>query len=266
MLKNKPPAQCRWKSVLICGLMLLLVGGCAAKPLGLSLNPTENMEVKVSQKQAQGSIGVVPFVDERPVRHGSDNTKWRGLIPGMLWIEISSDIPETYTAFSHYESKPLDRASSRAVVDILKRSGLFTEVIDLQKQPKASPQYRLNGVVYRTLVNETGYYYGSSIYAWLVRVLGLPYVSFNVEYHLGLSLTAVDSGNVLWQTEIRGAREDKFYSVYGVSRGRDGKHVIAWNLADILAEEFSQHVDELEAVLAEKGESYDANGLKFFVR
>ncbi len=266
MLKNKSVPWGRLKPVLAYVLMLFLIYGCAAKPLDLSLVPTEGMQVKVSQKRAQGSVGVVPFVDARPVRHGSDNAKWRGLIPGMLWIEISSDIPETYTAFSHYESKPLERASSRAAVDILKRSGLFAEVIDLQKQPLASPQYRLTGVVYKTMVNETGYYYGSSIYAWLLRVIGLPYVSFEVEYHIGLSLAEADSGNILWQTKIKGAREDKFYSVYSVSNGRDGKHVIAWNMADIFAEEFSLHVAELQAVLAEKGSAYDSNGLKLFVR
>lgn len=234
---------------LSCLVLLFLLTGCAAKPLDLSLTPTASMEIVTAGKPLPLSIGVMPFVDGRPVRHGSDNTKWKGLIPGMLWLEISSDIPETYTAFSHYESKPLDRATTVATVEILKRSRLFTDVVDLHQQPEAKPDYLLKGVVYQTLVNETGYYYGSCIYAWLVRVLGLPYVSFDVEYHIGLTLLKADTGKKVWQTDIKGNREDKFYSVYSVSNGREGKHVIAWNIADIFAEEFNKQVSGLRDAL-----------------
>lgn len=232
-----------------CFVLLYLLTGCAAKPLDLSLTPTASMEIITADKPLPVSIGVMPFIDSRPVRHGSDNTKWKGLIPGVLWLEISSDIPETYSAFSHYESKPLDRATTVATVEILKRSRLFTEVVDLHKEPDARPDYLLKGEVYQTLVNETGYYYGSCIYAWLVRVLGLPYVSFNVEYHIGLTLLQADTGKQVWKTEIKGSREDKFYSVYSISNGRDGKHVIAWNISDIFAEEFNKQAVDLKDAL-----------------
>ncbi len=199
--------------------------------------------------QTFGCLGVAPFVDKRPLMHGSDNTKWKGLIPGILWLEISSDIPETYTAFSHYETKPLDRATTKACVDTLKHSGLFDKVIDLHDQPNKKTDYLLSGVLYQTTVNETGYYYGSCIYAWLLRVIGLPYVSFNIEYNIGLTLTDRSSGEKVWQIDIQGTREDKFYTVYSVSRGRDGKHVIAWNIAGILADEFNSQVDDLQQAL-----------------
>ena len=236
-------------SFLWCGLFFLLVG-CTAIPLDLSLSPTENMVIDSAPLQHTKSIGVSPFTDERPEMHGSDNAKWKGLLPGMLWIEISSDIPETYTPFSHYESKPLDRSTTKACINVLERSLLFAEVVDLQKRADAVTDYRLSGILYQTRVSETGYYYGSSIYAWLLRVLGLPYVSFKVEYHVGLMLTDVRTGDVLWQDDVKGSREDKFYTVYSVSNGRDGKHVIAWNIADILADEFNRKIPSIQQALS----------------
>lgn len=249
MFKNDLFSWGLFKPVCLAMVLLLLLSGCATPPLDLSLQPTDEMVIQSTGQSSAGAVGVVAFIDERPVRHGSDNAKWKGLIPGMLWLEISSDIPETYTAFSHYESKPLDRATTKATVAILQRSGLFTEVIDLHKQPKATPQYLMTGVVYKTYVNETGYYYGSCIYAWLVRVLGLPYVSFTIDYHIGLKLIDAASGAQVWQADIEGRRQDKFYSVYSISQGRDGKHVIAWNIADIFAEEFNRQVVGLQQAL-----------------
>jgi hypothetical protein len=230
--------------------VVLFLAGCTAQSLDLSLAPTDRMMMGSNARICAGTIGVKPFIDQRPVMHGSDNTKWKGLIPGVLWLEISSDIPEIYTAYSHYESKSLDRETTKGCVAILQRSGLFTAVTDLEQQPDVVTDYLLQGVVYKTEVKETGYYYGSCIYAWLLRILGLPYVSFEIEYHIGFSITDVRSGKVVWKTEIQGVREDKFYTVYSISRGRDGKHVIAWNIADILAEEFNhQAVDLQQAVL-----------------
>ncbi len=247
----KKTFQRQWfkSPVFLCGLFFLLVG-CTARPLDLGLAPTADMVIETAPLQQAKSIGVASFIDERPDMHGSDNTKWKGLIPGMLWIEISSDIPETYTPYSHYESKPLDRSTTKACVNVLERSLLFNNVVDLHKKNDLDTDYLLAGVLYQTRVSETGYYYGSSIYAWLVRVLGLPYVSFNVDYHVGLVLTDVKTGNILWQDEIKGSREDKFYSVYSVSRGRDGKHVIAWNIADILAEEFNKKLPSINQALS----------------
>jgi hypothetical protein len=234
---------------LLCFGLLFVITGCTSQSLDLSLAPTEKMVIDTALMRHESSLGIAPFIDERPTMHGSDNEKWKGLIPGMLWIEISSDIPETYTPFSHYETKPLDRATTKACVAVLERSLLFASVVDLYKHPKVTTDYLLSGVLYQTKVSETGYYYGSSIYAWLVRVLGLPYVSFNVDYHIGLSISDSKTGAVVWQTDVKGTREDKFYSVYSVSRGREGKHVIAWNIADILSEELNQKIVDLQQAL-----------------
>jgi hypothetical protein len=241
--------QLKHYGALVCYGLLFLLSGCTAQSLDLSLAPTPAMTIDTAQHQLPKSVGVAPFVDERPDRHGSDNAKWKAFIPGMLWIEISTDIPETYTPFSHYESKPLDRATTKACVNVLDRSLLFNRVIDLHKEPAAETDYVLSGVLLQTRVSETGYYYGSSTYAWLVRVLGLPYVSFNVEYHIGLTLIERKTGDAVWQTDLKGVREDKFYTVYSVSRGRDGKHVIAWNIADILAAAFNKEMAGLQQAL-----------------
>ncbi len=235
---------------LLCYGLLFFLSGCTAQSLDLSLAPTPEMAIVTAQHQLHKSVGVTPFVDDRPDRHGSDNAKWKGLIPGMLWIEISTDIPETYTPFSYYDSKPLDRATTKACVHVLDRSSIFNRVVDLHKEPGAETDYVLRGVLLQTTVSETGYYYGSSIYAWLIRILGLPYVSFNVEYHIGVTLIERKTGDVVWQTDLKGVREDKFYTVYNVSRGRDGKHVIAWNIADILAEAFNNEMAGLQQALA----------------
>lgn len=237
------------KMVLGCCVVLFLAG-CTAQSLDLSLAPTDRMMMESNAGACTGTIGVKPFIDQRPVMHGSDNTKWKGLIPGVLWLEISSDIPEIYTAFSHYESKSLDRETTKACVDILQRSGLFATVVDLDQQSEVVTDYLLQGIVYKTTVKETGYYYGSCIYAWLLRIVGLPYVSFEIEYYIGFSIIDVHSGDTVWQTEMQGVREDKFYTVYSVSRGREGKHVIAWNIADILAEEFNRQAGELRQAIS----------------
>ncbi|MEN8139662.1 MAG: hypothetical protein ABFR97_00385 [Thermodesulfobacteriota bacterium] len=236
-------------------IMLLCLSGCAANSLDLSLVPPASAKINRSRTEGEARLGVANFVDLRPLAHANDNQQWKGMIPGVLWLEISSDIPEVYTPYSHYDTKPLDRAASLATVDVLDRSGLFREVVDLQVKPDAQVDYVLEGILHQAKVTETCYYYGSFTYAWLLRIIGLPYVSFAVDYHMGVTIRARDSGEVVWQGDFQGSRQDKYYSVYGVSRGRQGKHVIAWNIADIWVEEFNRHAGELEQVVMAHGQA-----------
>ncbi len=101
----------------------------------------------------------------------------------------------------------------------------------------------------RSLVEETGYYYGSSIYAWVTRILGLPYVSYNMELEVDLRLCSINTNEILWKGTIAGTREDKYHNVYGLARGIDGKHIIAYNFSQIMSEQLPDILSGLRNAL-----------------
>ncbi len=229
-------------------LLVVLLTGCAAPQLDLSLHAPLSTVVCSGSPPAV-VIGVEPFVDMRPQAHGSDNQKWKGLIPGILWLEIGTDIPEIYTAFSPFSSKPMSYTIALAVAEILNDSKASKEVFFIPHNNHSEFDYRLEGVLHRSLVKETSYFYGSFMYAWLTRVIGLPYVSYEFELDVELRLRKLATNEIIWQTRLGGARSDKYYNVYSLSKGKDGKHLIAWNFADILTPEVMKSIPSLQEKL-----------------
>jgi len=219
--------------VTVCAALLCV--GCAASQLDFSLASNDPVQLGATDTRPV-VIGVDNFVDLRPQKRGSDNKKWMAFIPGVLWLDIDSDVPEIYTAFTPFNSRPLAMNVARSIAQDIRQSGLFESVLFLPEDPYQETGYRLEGVLRRTFVHERGYYYGSSIYAWLTRVFGLPYVSYTVVLEVDLRLRSMATGEVVWSGQIAGERKDKYHNVYGVAHGREGKHLIAYNFSKIIGE------------------------------
>lgn len=248
VLKIKAAKAAFFLQSALCGLVVLLAG-CTAPQLDLSLHAPLFNESSFTASPPPVVIGVEPFVDMRPQAHGSDNQKWKGLIPGILWLEIGTDIPEIYTAFSPFGSKPMNYSIALAVAEILNGAKASKEVFFIPHNNHADFEYRLEGVLHRSLVKETSYFYGSFMYAWLTRVIGLPYVSYEFELDVELRLRKLASNEIVWRTRITGAQVDKYYNVYSLSKGKDGKHHIAWNFSDIMTPEVVKSVPSLQKAL-----------------
>lgn len=216
------------------GLLLPLLGGCSAPTLDLSLRPV--VMVAAQSGPVVAVIGVDRFIDLRPQTRGDDNHKWLGAVPGVFWLNNATDQPELYTPYSFFNSRPLELSSAEAVAFALAEGRVADSVLFLPADPYSQVDYRLEGLLHRTLVRERCYYYGSFMYAWLTRVFGLPYVSYEVEFDLELRLREMKSGRIIWDDRITGRREDKYNNIYSLTRGRDGKHLIAHNFAAILAD------------------------------
>lgn len=240
------------KAVFLRGTLWFLVvflSACAAPQLDLSLNaPLPNQEI-LTHPIPPVVIGVEPFVDMRPQAHGSENQKWKGLFPGILWIEIGTDIPEIYTAFSSFSSKPMNYTVALAVAEILNSSKASKDVFFIPHNNHSNYEYRLEGVLHRSLVMETSYFYGSCMYSWLTRVIGLPYVSYEFELDVELKLRKLATNKIVWNTRLKGDQEDKYYNIYSLSKGKDGKHLIAWNFADILTPEVVKNIPSMQNAL-----------------
>ena len=214
----------------------VMLGGCAASQLDLSLKGIPLPQAAQQRYPLQAVVGVDSFVDLRPQLHGDDNKKWLGFIPGILWIDIDSDIPELYTSCAPYNSRPFNQTVAEGVTDALTRSGLVQTVAYMPADPYRAVDYRLEGVLRRSLVKETSYYYGSCMYVWLFRVLSFPYMSYNIQLEFDLRLRCVKDNQLVWQGRVEGSAEDRYQTVYSLARGRDGKHIIAYNFSRILSE------------------------------
>ena len=213
-----------------------ILGGCAASQLDLSLNGIPLPQAAQQRQVLPVVVGVDAFVDLRPQLHGDDNKKWLGFIPGILWIDIDSDIPELYTSCAAYNSRPFNQTVAESVTDALARSGLVQKVAYMPADPYRAVDYRLEGVLRRSLVKETSYYYGSCMYVWIFRSLGFPYVSYDMQLELDLRLRCTKNNKIVWEGRIDGSAEDRYQTVYSLATGRDGKHIIAYNFSKILSE------------------------------
>ena len=247
-------------SILAALAAILLLAGCSAKSIDFSLDHLEPGQDLAkasihSDDAVNKTIGVDAFIDFRPQKRGSDSKKWMGFIPGVLWLEIDSDMPELYTAFSPFNSEKMNLSAARAVYGYMKSSGHYGQVIYLPIDPYREVDYRLEGVLYRTLVEETGYYYGSSIYAWVTRILGLPYVSYRVTLDMELRLRSLKDNKVVWKERFSGTMEDKYNNVYSLASGREGKHHIAYLFSKILQD----NMERLEPAMLEAIRNHAGN-------
>ncbi len=214
---------------------ILLTTSCATAPLDLSLDFNARLENPVQSNI--GVLGVDEFIDLRPQAATSDAKKWLGFIPGVLWIEFFSEIPDVYTAFSAYNSNPFKSAFARAIHTNLEQNKIFEKTVFLPRDKYAKIDYRLEGILNRTFIKETGYYYGSGFYAWLTRIFGLPYVSYECIVDITLRLRNMATNEIVWTYELKGTRADKYYNIYQLANGNEGKNVLSYNFSKILEKE-----------------------------
>jgi hypothetical protein len=239
--------------VFTAALWALSLAGCAPSNLDVSLETHHDSPPYAVAPLTDAIIGVDAFLDMRPQRRGSENKTWMGFIPGVLYLEIDSDLPEIYTAYSTFNSRPFSFSVPEAVSKTIGDAGICRNVVFLPEDPYARVDYRLEGVLRRSLVRETGYYYGSSVYAWVTRILGLPYVSYAIVLDVDLRLRSMETNDVIWVGKISGTREDKYHSVYGLAMGKEGKDLLAYNFSRILSEQMPGVLSGLRETLRSEG-------------
>lgn len=228
----------------VCLVIFVGLNGCAARQLDFSLKYDWNNSATKFEPLSV-VIGVDDFVDLRPQTRGSDNQKWYGLIPGILWLEIASDLPEIYTAFSPFNARPFHRTIAEAVSKALHDTDVSDQIIFMPEDPYRKVEYRVEGVLRRSHVSERAYYYGSTLYVWAFRVLGFPYVTYDISLEADMRIRSLATDEVIWEGKIEGARQDKYRNVYRVARGRDGKHLIAHNFTEILSQDLVRLLPEM---------------------
>lgn len=234
--------------VIIIPLLLALVG-CSSPMLDFSLS------FKAAPDQMPPlpySVAVRPFRDLRPQARASANRKWLGLIPGVLWVDIPTDIPEIYTVFTPYASRPLPRNVAEALAGGLAGAKVFRRV-SFDDGEGVGSDFILTGRVKRSRLTERCYYYGSFMYAWLTRVFALPYVSFTIEMDYDVRLIRVSDGAEVWRRGFSHAVSDRYHSVYELGRGRGGKHLLSALFSRIIADDFPAIRAGIRAALAEEG-------------
>ena len=229
-------------------VIFLLLPGCSSPMLDYSVSFAPAGPVYAP---AAGSLAVEPFQDRRLLARASANRQWLGLVPGVLWVDIPTEVPELYTVYSSFTSRPLPRAMATAVGRGLAASRLFSRVMLPGDPAPARPEYLLTGALERTRLTERCYYYGSFMYAWITRVLGLPYVSFELEMVYDVRLVRAADGRVLWQRRFRHRIADRYHSVYELGRGRNGKHLVAAMFSRLLAADTNTIAAGVRAALEE---------------
>jgi hypothetical protein len=239
----------RFSYVLILAIIVFLPA-CATTQLDLSLDTDLSSESPVAAHD--GILGVDEFIDLRPQVTTSDSKKWLGFIPGVFWLNIISEIPDTYTGFSDYRSGSFKVSFAKSVYKKMERDGLFKKTIFLPADKYAYADYRLEGLINRTFLRETGYYYGSGMYAWLTRIIGLPYVSYEIIIDVTLRIRRLDTNEILWTCDLKGNRIDKYNNIYQLNKGREGKHILAYNIAKILEEQMPVVIQSMRTAMKDR--------------
>ncbi len=195
------------------------------------------------------TLGVDGFVDLRPRISSSDANTWIGFFPFVLWIKFDSDIPDTHTVAAVYNIGSMTDGYSIAFYNLFTNTGPFQKVVYLRQDPYAKIQYRLEGVLYRSHLRETLYYYGSSFYAWFTRILGLPYVSYFVQTDLELRIRRLSDEKIVWKYRITDELDDRYHSIYGLSSGERGQNIISYDYSRIVEKHLPDMMDSLNAAI-----------------
>ncbi len=234
------------------GILLMFVfvvfASCAINKLDNSLD--YKTAGYVSLKPIEETLGVDEFIDLRPQGTTSDAKKWLGFIPGVLWIDFVSETPDTYSGFSTYNSFPFKSSFSRAIYNDISRNRLFRRVFYLPEDRYANTALRLEGILRQTTLKERCYFYGSGFYAWCTRIIGLPYISYEVTLDITLRLRRLSDNEIIWTHELRGNREDAYYNIYQLMMGKEDKHILSYNFSKILEEKIPPVMESLRETLS----------------
>lgn len=74
-------------------------------------------------------------------------------------------------------------------------------------------------------------------------------VSYEFDMNITLRLRRMDTNEVIWVYELKGNGRDKFNSVYRLTAGREGKHVLSYNLSNILKEQMPIALESMRKTL-----------------
>lgn len=233
-------------AVIIC--VSFLCASCAINKLDNSLD--YRTRPLPPSKPFEGVLGVDDFIDLRPQGTTSDAKKWIGFIPGVLWIDFVSETPDTYTGFSSYNSFPFRSSFARAIYRNISENALFEKVIYLPEDKYEKTAWRLEGILRQTTLKERGYYYGSGFYAWCTRIIGLPYVSYELDLDILLRLRRISDDKIIWTHELKGSRIDRYYNIYQLMSGKDEKHILSYNFSKILEEKMPPAIESMKEALA----------------
>lgn len=225
-------------------IVSIILAGCTASKLDLSLN--FKIPDSGTTKPNLATVGIDDFLDFRPQAIASDAGKWIGFIPGVLWLDFETELPDTYTVFSDYKSEPFSRAIAKVVYSYIDKEGVFEKTLFIPWDKYSKIDYRIEGILNRSTLKETGYYYGSSLYSWLTRVIGLPYVSYEFSLNIDLRLRRIETGEIIWTYNLKGQKIDKYYNVYQLAKGREGKDIISYNFSEILKEQLPEALESLK--------------------
>ncbi len=232
-------------AVILCAYFVL--ASCAVNKLDNSLDYRTGGYAP--SKPFAGTLGVDEFIDLRPQGTTSDAKKWIGFIPGVLWIDFVSEIPDTFTGFSSYNSFPFKTSFARAIYRNIGENDLFEKTVYLPEDRYAKTAWRLEGILRQTTLKERCYYYGSGFYAWCTRIIGLPYVSYELDLDILLRLRRISDDKIIWTHELKGSRTDRYYNIYQLMLGKDEKNILSYNFSNILAEKMPAAMESLKAAL-----------------
>lgn len=228
-------------------IIFILMPACGVSRLDLSVDFYATHENSI--KPHKGVLGVEEFIDLRPQTTTSDAKKWLGFIPGVLWVEFISELPDVYTSFSSYNSTSFKTTFAHAIYTDIERNNIFEKTVFLPRDRHEKVDYILEGILTRTFLKETGYYYGSSFYAWATRIIGLPYVSYEFNLDIIIQLRRMDTKDIVWTYQLKGTRTDKYYNIYHLTKGKDGKHIISYNFSKILKDQMSSAIKSMKKTL-----------------
>lgn len=222
-----------------------LISGCVADQINqaIILTPNNNHYVK---SPLPVSIAVDEFIDIRPRMGTSDARTWIGFIPGVLWLNLSTEIPDSHTVATDYNAGAFGEAFALAFYEVIRKSAIFRDSYYLPVDRYVNYDYRLEGVVGRTHLTETVYYYGSGLYAWISRIIGMPYVSYYFEIEVELRLRRKRDNKIVWNYKVKEKSEDRMNSIYRLTNGVEGQNVISYNYSRML----KKHIHEILKGLA----------------
>ena len=77
----------------------------------------------------------------------------------------------------------------------------------------------------------------------------MPYVSYEVSLDITLRLRRMDTNEIVWRYDLKGEGVDKFNTVYRLTNGKEGRHVLSYNFSKILKEKMPYAMESMKRAL-----------------